>query len=362
MKIKYIGNFNDGTDWAKASTYNALALDSAGYDVYCEEVKYNQVNKVINNKITELTLKKSDSYDVVIQHVLPKDYKYFGGIKNIGFVEIETQKFSNLTWIKNFEMMDEIFVPNYHSQMALKNASSKLEPEVFPHSFDFEKVANCNKSVNIPELNGTFNFLFVGEFSVRKNLEALLIAFHNEFNYVEPVNLYIKTFGDKRTIEEYCNNVKIGMKKSSRYKKEIIINEYLEDEALWSTMSQCHAFVMPSRGEAWCYPAMDAMALGIPLIFTDEIGISDYGMGLPVNSNLSPCYKANDTFQDLYTSNDLWCEINIYKLQEAMRQIYNSYINWNRGYENSYELLKNKCVEKAAKYDYRNNELVKGLL
>ncbi len=69
MKIKYIGNFNDGTGWAKAATYKAIALDYAGYDVYCEELKYNNVSVILEGKIAELLDKKSDAYDVVIHHV-----------------------------------------------------------------------------------------------------------------------------------------------------------------------------------------------------------------------------------------------------------------------------------------------------
>ena len=363
MKIKYIGNFNDGTGWAKASTYNALALDAAGYDVYCSEVKYNNVNNVLEQRITELLTKESSDFDVVIQHVLPMDYKYVGGAKNIGFIALENVKFSNRAWLASLKIMDDIFVPNVASKEAL--AMNKIESKVFNHSFNLSKIQNSPKVTNIPELDGKFNFVFVGEFVERKNIEALVLAFHNEFHYTEPVNLYIKTSGKSpQEVKGFCDEVKAKMKKTTRYKAEIIVSDYMDENALWSTLRQCHAFAMPSRGEAWCYPAMEAMAIGIPVIYTDGIGVGDYvknlETGLSVLSYATPCYGANDTFQDIYTSKDAWLEPSIYHLQAAMRNMYLSYISGNENF--NYNNFSNNCLEAVKKYDYTNSKLVEGLL
>ncbi len=43
----------------------------------------------------------------------------------------------------------------------------------------------------IDNLLNTFNFGFIGEFTERKNIQALARAFHSEFDYDEPVNLYV---------------------------------------------------------------------------------------------------------------------------------------------------------------------------
>lgn len=359
MKIKYIGNFNDGTGWAKASTYNALALDAAGFDVYCEEIKYHKFSTVLEDKISELTDKKSDSFDIIVQHCLPRDYRYIGGSKNIGFVALETLNLKNVLWVKKIDMMDLVWVPNKASKECLvKSGINPDKIKIFHHSFNFDKVSKSENVANVSELQYSFNFAFVGEFNKRKNLEALVLAFHNEFNKNENVNLYIKTNGDPDTISKFCESVKDRMGKCNNYKKEIIVCDYLNESVLLSTLKQCHAFVMPSYGEAWSYPAMEAMAVGLPVIYTDGIGIEEYNTGVfKVKSRIAPCYGAIETME-LYNSDENWLEIDILDLQKQMRDILNMYISGT----NEYKLLSNQCIEDVSKFNFTNSELLKGIL
>jgi len=362
MKIQYIGNFTDGTGWAKASTYNALALSSAGYDIYCKEVKYNKNKVILEEQILELLAKESTNFDVVVQHVLPKDYQYFGGVKNVGFVALESIILTNVVWLKNLNMMDEIWVPNKESRDCLFNSGIAVEKiKILPHTFNYSKITNSNNPASISQLNNTFNFVFIGEFCKRKNLEALLRAFHGEFDYVEPVNLFIKTSSNIETLNEFRTDVRKRMKLGSRYKEEVIVCDYLQEDILTAITKQCHAFVMPSYGEAWCYPAMEAMALGLPVIYTSDIGIKDYsgnGLGFPVVSEVSYCYGATDTFEDIYTSRDLWREISVPDLQMNMRKVFELY----NSHQEKYNSLSEKIKETIKYYDFRNAEIAKGLI
>lgn len=361
MKIRYIGNFNDGTGWAKASTYNVLALDAAGYDVYCEERKYNNQNVVLENKIHELLAKERPvEYDIVVQHVLPSDYRYYQGVKNIGFVELETLTLSHTLWIKKLNSMDEIWVANYGSMQCLENSGiDKSKIKVFPHFFNIDKVKQTSDSVKIDQLDATFNFIFTGEFSKRKNLEALIFAFNNEFDISEPVNLVVKVNRDQETVSNFINDIKARMRKSNRYKNEIIISGYLEENVLNSIVSKCHSFVIPSYGEAWCYPAIESMGLGLIPIYTSGIGVQEYDVcGYEVDARVMPCYGATDTLPDLYTSNDYWIEINPFELQKKMRQLYNVYLEDR----NAFNGMRNACIKQAELYDYKNSEMIRGIL
>jgi glycosyltransferase involved in cell wall biosynthesis len=357
MKIKYIGNFTDGTGWAKASTYNALALHHAGYDVYCEEFKYNESKHPLEPELEDLLAKKSESYDVIVNHVLPRDYKYIGGVKNIGFVELETLNLSSVPWIKNLKIMDHMLVANKASQRTL--AKLGIESNIFPHSFNFEKVSTLQGMASINQLNNNFNFMFIGEFSKRKNLEAVLRAFHSEFEYFENVNLYIKTSGiTLESLTNFCTEVKNKIKKNGKCKTEVILCDYVSEDILLSTMKQCHASVVPSYGEAWCYPAIEAMAMGIPCIYTKGIGIEDYGIGFKVDSYEVPCYGATDNMSDIYTCEDTWLEIDVKDLQNKMRTVHNMFISDKRSYEN----MSKNCITTASMFNYKDNNFTKGLL
>lgn len=352
MIIKYVSNYRDGTGWAKASTFNMLALSHAGFTIVPEIVKYNKADYVLHPEILELekNIDSKEEFDTVINHILPINYKYSTtDKKNYGFLELESNSLENMFWLKNIKLMDKMFVPNKASQDCLNKYN--IKSKIFPHSFDFNAVNLSPKTLEVNNIKKSFNFLFVGEFSKRKNLEALIVAFHKEFETFENVNLVIKTSSEN--VKDLVKEVKKRIKVRSQYKEEIIITQRLSDNDLYSVMRQCHANVMPSYGEAWAYPILEGMSLGLIPIYTKGIGVSDYAdssFALEVNSKEVMCYGATDTFEDLYTGNDSWNEIDIPDLQLKMRMAYNIFQDNPRQYVD----MRNAAINKSLEYDYKN--------
>ena len=79
---------------------------------------------------------------------------------------------------------------------------------------------------------------------------------------------------------------------------------------------------MPSRGEGFCIPALEAMALGVPVIHTEGTGMDDFCTGTPVPSYSQPCFGTLATLPNLDTARSDWREIDIRKLCAAMRSAY----------------------------------------
>ena len=143
----------------------------------------------------------------------------------------------------------------------------------------------------------------------------------------EPVNLFIKTSKQPlESVQNYCKQIKDGLKIRQNYKEEIIVAGHLNREDYISVLSQCHCFVMPSRGEAFCIPALEAMALNIPILYTENTGLEDFCVGRAVSSSPTPCFGAVSTLPDLDTANSTWQEIDIIELSEAMRT---EFMKWN---------------------------------
>lgn len=353
MNIKYIGNFKDGTGWAKACVYNALSIKQTGVNINCTPIKYNNSDIEIEKDIDELINSDFDNYDIVVNHCLPTEYKWNYNSKNVGFVALETERLSNKFWTKKINLMDEIWVPNVQSQNCLLNSDVRVPIKIFKHRFNYYDLLNNKSQVKINGIEHSYNFAFVGDFSKRKNIESLLRAFFCEFEYFENVNLFLKLNGEMAKIESFTNEVKKRCRKISKSKNPIIINSYLNYFDLMSIIKQCHTFVLPSYGEACCYPALESAAVGLNVLYTEGIGIDNYISGnkaVPVKSNLTPCYGATDALEGLYLYNDFWREIDTYELAKAMREIV---LSPPKG-DNSYE-----------QYDYRSEEtkqLVKDLL
>lgn len=366
MKVLYIGNYRDGTGWANACAGNILALDAAGVEVVPRAISFNSQDTEYPQRIKELEAKYSsrssnNDCDTVIQHTLPHLYCYNSAYKNIGFFDSESHDFSMTAWHYYANMMDEIWVPSQQNLEAARRSGVKVPIKIVPHSIDINSYSNGfftkSRGRKIQQMEDSFTFGFVGEFIERKNLKALVQAFHIEFDPREPVNLFIKTSrADLDTVQGYCTAVKNGLKIRSKYKEEIVLAGILPKDDYISVMGQINSFVMPSRGEAFCIPALEAMALGIPAIYTDGIGM-DFCVGTPVKSKLTPCFGAVDTLPDIDTAETLWSEIDILELSKAMRDAYNKY------HTNDEKEQRQECLSTAKNFDHQSvGKIMKELL
>lgn len=356
MKIKYRSNYKDGTDWSKSATYNILALNQLGHEVELEEVTYNNGQTYIHPDIQRLEGIKLDKHDIVFNHVLPVHFTNFADTVNVGVAALETKTLDNKFWLKKISLMDHVITPTLSTENALRNLG--VESELFNPLFDFDYVFSSNHTINIPYLKTGYNMLFIGDTSKVKNLEAALRAFHGEFEPFEKVNLVIIT-NDPKT-EEFCNSVKRKMKLSSRAKKEVIVTGPLRDEDRFSVMRYCHANLVPSFGESWNYGLLEGLALGILPIFCNEIGFEnilsdDYSY--PVKSEKVECYGANESFDDLQTSKDMWQEISVPSLRCQMRISYNHFTN----YLEKHNEVRAKATNSVMRFSYNHPEALKDM-
>ena len=355
MKVLYIGHYKDGTGWGDAAKNNILALHKAGVEVVPRAISYNETDSETDEKILELEQKSTEGCDICIQHTLPCNYVYDSRFKNIGYLAIESSDFCDTLWHKNINMMDELWVPSEYVEKACIKSGVTIPIKIAPHALDIDSYANSPDGAKIEQLLDTFNFVFVGEFIERKNIKALLRAFHTEFHPKEPVNLLIKTSGiEIKELETYCDSIKKGLKLRNEYKKELTLSGRLEKQDYISVLRQCHSFVMPSRGEGFCIPALEAMCLGIPVIYTEGTALSEFCAGVWVESKKDSCFGGMGSLPNIYTANSEWLEINIKDLQIAMR---NAYMRRDD------DKAKKECLERSKKYSHENiGNLFKELL
>jgi len=355
MKILYIGHYKDGTGWGDAARNNILALVEAGIDVVPRAITYSKADSETDSKILELEKQSTEGCDICIQHTLPCNYVYDGAFKNIACIDTETSDFIDSGWSKNINMMDEIWVPSEYVKRTCINSGVTIPIKIVPHCIDISEYSGDIKGSKIKELEGDFNFVFIGEFSERKNIKALLRAFHAEFHPRENVNLYIKTSGiEVKKLEAYVETIKKGLKLRNTYKNDLLISGKIKKEDYLSILNQCHCFVMPSRGEGFCIPALEAMALGIPSIYTSGIAVEEFAVGQSVNSLEQPCFGGMESLPHLYTANTTWREIDVADLQIKMRSQYIKGLTQD---------VRKQCKEKAKQYSHESTaKLLKEIL
>ena len=350
MKILFIGPYRQNDGWGNQARAYIKSLNTTSHDIVIRPAYLGGRARQTENDsiITDLENKSDKDCDIVIQNALPSFFEYNGSFeKNIGLMLTETRGLDYLGWPQNMNLMDEIWVPSKQcvinidpqldsecfgnrTRVPVKNIRSPLDTDIFNHSH--KKIEGID--------TGLFNFYYIGELTNRKNLEALLIAFHAEFDSTEPVGLVIKTHRGNSDMsphysEELRKNVyetSESIKKTIRiypqtgfYKKEIVITEWFSSEDMLSLHNTCDCFVFPSYGESCCRPALTAMGFGKTPIVTSNTGMTDFidestGWEIKSYEEISICGDA--PLIGLYSGRETWRRVVIKDLMNKMREAY----------------------------------------
>lgn len=370
MKLLYIGCYRDGTGWAHAAQNYILSLDAAGVDVVPRFIKLNENHPPIPERIQELEKKSDKNCDFVVQHVLPHHMSYNGSFeKNIALYVTETSHCKNTCWPERIDLMDEAWVPNNFMAKESSVNSGIITPHfVIPHASNMNKYQQQYDKIDISELRNKFVFYYIGEINRRKNIPALLKAFHLEFRPEEDVAIVLKAHAPGQSpqesesiLYEMSANIKNGLKlykEKEFYHKEVFITDYISDEQIMSLHANFDCFASASLGEAWGIPVFDAMAMGKTPICTDTGGPKDFlksGGGYLVKSEKEPCFGMVETFDEIYVANEDWDRPNISSLRSCMRKAFEDKEDKERRAEIG--------VEESYKYSYANvGEIMKSAL
>lgn len=326
MKILYIGHF-DRTGYGQASIGNVLSLLAAGVDVVPKAIYNNNPPKIIK----DLAKQNLGGITHVVQHTLPSLMSFnTHKMINCGFFATESQNLLMSGWINRVNLLDRVYLINRESEDVVKRCGVKKPTFVIPHATDVNKFNRSYAPLEeIKErLRDKFVFYTIGENVTRKDFVSLLIAFHTEFTPNEPVELVIKTTPPFEKIHELCYKVKQGLRLYSdleRYKKELIITDYLSEDKLCGLHTMCDAYVSASHGEAWNLPAFDAMGFGKTPILSNVGGHRAFlteEEGWLVQTHDTVCFNSDNTSYDLHNGYDSWKTVDILKLRKTMREAY----------------------------------------
>eukprot|EP00928_Gymnodinium_smaydae_P036538 TRINITY_DN25522_c0_g1_i2.p1 TRINITY_DN25522_c0_g1~~TRINITY_DN25522_c0_g1_i2.p1 ORF type:complete len:475 (-),score=99.38 TRINITY_DN25522_c0_g1_i2:39-1463(-) len=238
------------------------------------------------------------SWDVAVCHATPDVWHSDGAFGwgsvapcpppgagfSVGRTMYETDRLPE-AWVARIERMDEVWVPSAFAveQFAASGVSrSKLVvvPEaVDTHLFDPAQ----HKPLDVAQKTGTrpgdFVFLSVFKWERRKGWDVLLKAYFEEFSADDPVMLYVKTrpfHSDSNFaahIASLAGKLENARQPLARY---AVLAEDLPLRSLPRLYRAADAFVLPSRGEGWGRPHVEAMAMALPVIATNWSGSTEF--------------------------------------------------------------------------------------
>lgn len=99
-------------------------------------------------------------------------------------------------------------------------------------------------------------------------------------------------------------------------------------------IKSAHVFVLPTGGEGWGCPPVQALACGLPVIVTDAQGTGevlrdDRGKPFP-GVYLLPAHKETTGVSHEYYGVGNWWVVEDGVLRKAMREVYENYAHWKK--------------------------------
>ncbi|WP_427168784.1 glycosyltransferase (plasmid) [Streptomyces sp. C1-1] len=176
-----------------------------------------------------------------------------------------------------------------------------------------------------------FVFLSVFTWQLRKGWDILLRAYFEEFSEKDGVSLMLRCdpfrYGGgnlddsiRRDIEE--SRRKFGGENPPALK---LLTDHIGNRELVDLYASSDAFVLPSRGEGWSRPVMEAMALGVPVITTGWGGQTEFAEAESVRLleyNIVPVSRAAEREYGLFAGHR-WAEPSLAHLRREMRAALN---------------------------------------
>ncbi|MFC4102569.1 glycosyltransferase [Paenibacillus xanthanilyticus] len=241
-------------------------------------------------------------------------------------------------WRQAMNRYDAVLVPSRHNLRAMQDSGVKVPVYVAPHGVNTRAYRPSNPPARLPGGRGRFVFLSVFGFQHRKNPEALLRAYWEEFTEADNVLLVIKTNGcgpgeDGTWIRSRISRYRASLSIPHRTAPLLLLTRHLDSRELKGLYTAAHAFVLPTRGEGVGMPFMEAMASGIPAVATAWGGQMDFLT--PSNAFLVP-YRLerpavsmgkrsaiSRSFREIFAEKDqLWAEADLGMLKMQMRRAY----------------------------------------
>lgn len=258
------------------------------------------------------------------QHVTPDAIEHPSGGFSVLRTMFETDGLPP-QWALRCNLFDEVWVPSeFNRDTFARSGVLREKIRVVPGCFDRRKFDRTNlPPVKVPGARG-FRFLSVFDFSPRKGWDLLLRAYAEEFTPTDDVTLVLKVtrfMSGQRTPEHQVRDF-LASEGHRHLPNLVLIDDAMPEQELLGLYAACDAFVLPSRGEGWGRPYMEAMALGLPTIGTRWSAnlefMNDSNSFLVDIDGLEPCDRRWDN--PLYQG-QRWAAPSIRSLREQMRTV-----------------------------------------
>lgn len=264
---------------------------------------------------------------------------YAGPLAVVGRTMFETDRL-NPEHARRCNRMDTVWVPTgFHVSTFVASGvePSKVVKVVQPVDVEFFDPAKYKPLVlagrpvlgsrpgnsNVGSRGRVFVFLSVFKWELRKGWDVLLTSYLREFTSADRVALYLLT-NSYHTDADFDNKiVKLAEngnleEPAEGWAQVYVIDSHIPQIDLPRLYKAADAFVLPSRGEGWGRPVVEAMAMELPVIVTNWSGPTEY---LTEENSYPLRVDQMSEVPEGPFKGHLWAEPSVEQLRAVMRRV-----------------------------------------
>jgi glycosyltransferase involved in cell wall biosynthesis len=331
VNVAYQGPLLDYSGYGEANRHFVAALRAADVGVTGKLVNYTKERAdygTLSPIVTE-ALENRDHYRIKIMHTTPDEFERLRepGKYHIAHFFWETDKIPEI-FAQGFQHVDEIWTGSEANKAAIIKGGVDKPVHIIPQPI--ETVREWPEPYLLPEFDG-YLFYSIFEWTDRKNPEALLRAYYEEFGNGENVGLLIKTYfrnftlSSKRMIRNAVDNIK--RQYGEKLPPVFLYLDLMDRQQIMRIHSTGDCFVSAHRGEGWGVPQVEAMVAGNPIISTGYGGVHEYlqpGKTAFLIPYEMEALRGMAHSQRFYGSDQLWANANVDALRQYLRFCFNN--------------------------------------
>lgn len=324
----------DPSGYANDGRFLLKALSLLNRPLSAEEIRWSNEHVALPESELSLInrLKKSSSSAprISITNAIPHFCRPdTNGVYKVLRTTWETNRIPD-GWINILKQHDELWVYSEHNRRAFHRGGFPFERiHLVPSGVDVVTFTPHGPKLNLSkELGREFIFLSVFDWQMRKGWDALLRSYCQEYSANDDVVLLLqisRSHGHSMdAVRCQADHVLREIGQSLTDRSDIVIwDKPLNSEQMAALYRGASAFVLPSRGEGWGRPYLEALACGIPTIGTNGSGQEDF---LSESNSFVVSTKEVEVSPEAAKeipifAGQTWCEPDQEALRHALRQV-----------------------------------------
>ncbi len=227
-------------------------------------------------------------------------------------------------WLQRLAEVDEVWVPSRFNAGTFADAG--VDPDKLKVVPEFVDKNWLLPAVRAYGGQGKFKFLSVFRWQQRKGWDVLLQAYLEEFSAADDVELVLRVdpFGPGTTDVRAAIASVIQEVRPHRTPLVRLLPFPLSQAEMQKLYASVHAFVLPTRGESWGRPFMEAMASGLITIGTAWGGQLDFmnaSNALLIDCELVPV-PDSAALEWPFFRGQVWAEPSVASISHCLRRAY----------------------------------------